>query len=261
MQRRTRSAKISAESAMCPMTSTAVQSPNRTDRSRSAPTVRTMRASVAASSASVNALSSSNRRRSTPPRYPTSEWRAGSLIAAGDPLLERAQVVGTAEEVADELRGRLGTAGREDLVAIAQRDGGVHEIAVEGRVQILGDRLRPDVRVVGGGVVVAVHVLPVGRRRRPRERPEESVAFVDVPLDGPRIIAWSRAVVEREGEARAHQHLTRPDGAAEVARRAQALDELRGDRRAGVHVGREAREHAVVVDPILEERGWRFHEV
>ena len=41
------------------MTSTAVHSPNRTDRRRSALTVRTMRASVAASSASVNALSSS----------------------------------------------------------------------------------------------------------------------------------------------------------------------------------------------------------
>jgi len=59
MQRRTRSAKISAESARCPMTSTAVQSPNFAARRRSAGTVRTMRAIVDASSASVKALFSS----------------------------------------------------------------------------------------------------------------------------------------------------------------------------------------------------------
>src|SRR5438094_9680823 len=47
------------------MTSSAVQSPNFTARRRSAVVVRTMRATVAASSASVNAVWSSYFRRST----------------------------------------------------------------------------------------------------------------------------------------------------------------------------------------------------
>src|SRR6185503_1642208 len=49
--------------------------------------------------------------------------------------------------------------------------------------------------------------------------------------------------------------------ATEVARRAKALHELFGDRRAGVDVLREAREHLEVEDPILEERRGRLHEV
>src|SRR5206468_1012850 len=63
--------KISAESARCPSTSTAVHSPKRVARSRWAGTVRTIRATVAALSASMNAVSSSYRSRSTRPRYPT----------------------------------------------------------------------------------------------------------------------------------------------------------------------------------------------
>src|SRR6267143_2058162 len=119
MQRRTRSAKISAESAMCPMTSTAVHSPNRVPRRRSTAAVRTMRASVAASSASVRALSSSY------------------VSLSREPLLERAQIVRPPEEVAHELGGGLGAAGRKDLVTVAARDGRVHQVATECRMKIL----------------------------------------------------------------------------------------------------------------------------
>src|SRR6266566_387968 len=61
--------------------------------------------------------------------------------------------------------------------------------------------------------------------------------------------------------SRPHQQLTRADRAAEVARGTQSLHEVGGDRRPGVHVRREAREHAVVVDPVLEERRGRLHEI
>src|SRR5688500_2369630 len=46
--------------------------------------------------------------------------RANRSVAAGDPLLDRAQVVRTTEEILDELGGGLRAAGREDPVAIAQ---------------------------------------------------------------------------------------------------------------------------------------------
>ena len=72
MQRWTRSAKISAASVTWPMISRAVHWSNFVVRRRSAGTVRTIRATVDASSASQNALSSSYRSRSK--SFPSTTW-------------------------------------------------------------------------------------------------------------------------------------------------------------------------------------------
>src|SRR5437899_3106499 len=100
---------------------------------------------------------------------------SGLALCSGQPGLERAQVTRAAKEVLDELRRRLRATRGEDLVAVAERDRRIHEIAAEGGVQVARDGARPEVRVVRGRVVVAVHVLPACGVRRPLEALERGV--------------------------------------------------------------------------------------